>query len=729
MVPGRFQFGHVQPLAPIPIMVLGMAASLFFVVLAASYVLKIDWYGLSFGFDEEYQRPKVTAVHRADLQAQIEQGDVVRSIMKADSSQEVYLYGFVPGVEPPSFATYQAHNAYLMRENSIARILRSGSAIFYLQGGRSVLIEALPARPFSQLPMDFWLFNLFGLLAWNIGLAVFAVRPKVIAARLLALSGFGFYTATLFNSIYLSREFALPGTEFLTLSRLNHLGLSIMLYSLLALMAYFPRQVSRFSPLLLIVPVAIVVQLNEWQQWLQWPLHTYYLPIIILYLAGVVVAIYQWRLSRAEPLDRAALKWMLLTIFIIMGLGLSIYFVPIAFTGAAIFPQWAMVGIASLLYIGFAFGIVRYRLFDVQRWWLKIWGWFMGGVAIVALDLLLISVLNMQPVLALSVAVISIGWIYFPIRQWFLDRLAQAAGTDDRRLVDQVEKMAQTTPSRDSNSQWQQVLVDQFSPAGIDYDECSIDAVCLERQGAVLAVPMVNGEGALRLTYPDFGRRLFSMADVEYVQSLLQISTRILEVHALEVQAVKQERQRILRDLHDDVGGHLLTLLRQAPSETYEGLTRNALQALREAMKAMDGETQQRLTDCLEDWRVELERRVNDRNIEFSWRVKVTDSDTEITIRQAINISRILSESISNALQHAKPTYIIVETEVSDVAITVRIENDGVVAVSGDRSVMRGRGLNNMLTRATELGGKFDFNTKAGVAKAYAILPLMQVRD
>lgn len=724
-----FSLGRFKPLAPVPTMLMGMAASLLFVALAASYVASQPWLGLSFGYNEADQRPQITAVHRAELADRVRKGDVVRTIRSADGSHEVYLFGFIPGMEPPSFPTYREHNDLLTREDAIARILAAETILFDFQSGESAAVTLLPDRPVSSLPLEFWLFNLFGLLAWNIGLAVFAVRPGIVAARLLAFSGLGFYVATLFNSIYLSREFALPEQEFLTLSRLNNLGLTVMLFALLALMAYFPRKISRFSPLWVIIPMGVVVQMNEWLQWYEWPLHTHYLPIMVLYMAGVWVAIYQWRRSRSNPLDRAALKWMLLAIFIIMGMGLSIYFVPIALVGEAIFPQWAMVGIASLLYIGFAFGIVRYRLFDVQRWWLKIWGWFLVGLAIVGLDLLMIMVLKMQPIVALSVAVISVGWIYFPIRQVFLNRLALLTGTDDQRLVDQVEKMAQTIPGRDSNSQWQQVLVNQFSPAGVDYDERTADAVHLEHHGAVMAVPMVVGSGTLRLTYPDFGRRLFSLSDVDYVQSVLQISRRILAVHEVEIQAVKEERQRIVRDLHDDVGGHLLTLLRQAPSETYEGLARKALQALREAMKAMEGQTHQRLTDCLEDWRVELEQRVNDHRINFSWRLKVTEPDTEITVRQAININRILSESVSNALQHASPTYIIVQTEVSDAAITLRIENDGVAAVSGDRSVMRGRGLNNMLTRATELGGKFDFKAKAGVAKAYAILPLMQVSD
>lgn len=728
MVGSLLMPGHLRPVAPIPVMLLGAAVSMLFVLLAATYTSDRAWLGLSFGFDEGAQHPLITGIHTPDLVGQVRTGNIVRAVGTEDGTQQLDLSGFVPGVEPPSFSTYQGHNAYLRREGAIAGVLGTDKVRFELLDGQSVTVNMLPNRPWRHLPLDFWLFNLFGLLAFNISLAVFAVRPRVTSARLLLLSGLGFYTATLFNSIYLSREFALPEPVFLALSRLNHVGLSVMLAALLALMAYFPKKIGR-TPLWVIFPIAVLVQLNEWHQWYQWPLHTYYLPIFIMYLVGVWIAIYQWRLSRSEPLDRAALKWMLLAIFIIMGLGLSIYFIPIALRGSAIFPQWAMVGIASLLYVGFAFGIVRYRLFDVQWWWLKIWGWFLGGVAIVALDLVLIGALNMQPLVALSAAVIMVGWIYFPVRQWLLGRLARNAGTNDRRLLDQVEKIARTTPNRDSGSQWQQVLVNQYSPAGIDFDRQTTDTVHLERQGAVLAVPTVTGEGTLRLTYRDYGQRLFSMADVDYVQSLLQISRRILAVHAVEMQAVEDERQRIVRDLHDDVGGHLLTLLRQAPTERYSSLTRNALQALREAMKAMDSDAQQRLIDCLDDWRLELEQRVNDNRINFVWRQDLDDTNTKITVRQAININRIISESVSNALQHAEPTSITVTVSVNGQGISLRTENDGVRSVYDGQDVMRGRGLNNMRTRATELGGTFQFRIESGLAIAIAGIPLGQITD
>lgn len=710
-------------MAPIPMMLFGAATALLGVIMALLFIPSQPWIGATFAFDETHQAPVVATVESAELKGILAPGDVVTALSTNRDREPHLLTGFRPGVEPPSFATYAAHNAYISAEDTVSTYLVAPTVNLHLADGRTIAVSSTGNRPASSLPVDFWLFNAFGFLAFFVGLAVYAVRPHEIPARWLGLSGAGFYMATLFNSIYLSRELAWSSDILLTLSRLNNIGLGIMLISLLALMAYFPRQVSSVSPTRILVPFAIFYQANEWMQWFQWPWHAYYTPIFILYLSGVLIAVYQWRRSHRNPIDRAALKWMLLTIFIIMGLGLAIYFVPIAAMGQAFFPQWAMVGIASLLYIGFAFGIVRYRLFDVQRWWLRIWGWFLGGLAIVLLDVMFLSFLNFQPVVALGIAVILVGWIYFPARQWIFRRLTYQRGAEQYQLFEQVERMAQAITTRETNEQWKTILVEQFSPAGIDEAASDTDNVTMSEHGSVLSVPLLQGNGALKLTYPDQGQRLYSSDDVDYVQNLLQVSRRIIRVHEAEIQAVRLERKRIVRDLHDDVGGHLLTLMRQAPSTHYEKLVRTAFSSLREAMQAMDERSSRHLLDCLDDWKEELENRVQMAGSLLQWAQVVTSEDRTLSVRQAINVSRILNESVTNALQHADPDCISIMLESTDTYLSLSVKNNGIKPGESNNDPRRGRGLNNMLTRARELGGDLQFSIQSDGAIVTARIP------
>ncbi|MCH8498440.1 MAG: hypothetical protein LAT63_08170 [Marinobacter sp.] len=711
-------------LAPIPMMLLGTVLALTLVGLATLLALSGPWLGLQLGYDEDQQLPYIEALHLPDLEANLQPGDRLAYLRSPDNGRTVSLRGFEPHVEPPSHARFADHNALLAREGEIAGLMEGPTLLIGTADGREVPVTVWPERPLSSLHYQFWLFNLFGLIAWTIGLAALAIRPQETAARLLCLSGAGFFMATFFNSIYKVRELALPQELFHAYSRANHFGLAVMLFALLALMAYFPRRITRLAPGYYLLPLMLLYQANETWQWLQWPFHAYYLPILALYVVGIMVATYQWRISVRHPLDRAALKWMLLSIFIIMGLGLAMYFLPIALFGQGVFPQWAMVGTASLLYLGFAFGIVRYRLFDVERWWLRLWGWFLGGLSVVLFDLALVAFLNIQPMIALGIAVIAVGWIYFPLRQLVWRKLTPGRQSHELQLVEQVERIAQSLPGQHTDAFWIRLLEDAFQPTDVSISNQPKNKVELLDNGARISVPLLSGEGALQMAYPNRGRRLFSREDIRYLESLLRISYRILAVHRAEIQAVQRERERIVRDLHDDVGGHLMTLLRRAPSEDFENQARKAIKALRETMRVLDGNPLQDLAVILGDLRADVEERLSGTGISLCWNQELTDESLEITMRQAINVSRIIAEAVSNALNHAEAEFIAIDVTADENNISLRVRNDGVRQGRQDARVLRGRGLNNMTVRARELGGSLAFALNEQEARLAAIIPV-----
>ncbi|MFP3979179.1 ATP-binding protein [Marinobacter sp. KMM 10035] len=715
-------FDRIQ--APIPLMLSGAVASLILVAFATYIACQTPWLGLDLSYDESQQLPLIEVIHNPANNLHLQVGDHLTSMSVENSSDAFSLKGFRLHVEPPSHANYADHNALLEREEEVASLLKHEKVWVTTEAGNTTELTVLPERPIATLGYEFWLFNLFGLIAWNVSLAVWAIRPRETAARLLCASGAGFFFATLFNSIYLSREIALPQDLFLVLTRANHLGLAIMLFSLLALMAYYPRRISRPSPAIYLIPLFIFYQANETFQWIEWPLHTYYLPVLMLYLAGIVVAVYQWRMSAQVPLDRAALKWMLVSIFIIMGLGLAIYFLPLVLFGEAAFPQWAMVGTASLLYIGFAFGIVRYRLFDVDRWWLAIWAWFLAGLAIVVVDFALISAINIHPSAALAIAVIAVGWIYFPLRQIAWEKLHPDAPDPDDLLTSQVERIVQAMPPQRTDHSWMRLLIDAYKPANTNISSKKTESVSLYDNGAVMVVPLLLTVGAVHLTLPNHGRRLFSLKDRKHTEGLLVIAKRILAAHEGERIAVQQERERIVRDLHDNVGGHLLTLLRRAPSKEFEQPAHKALKALRESMRILDGNPLQDLTVCLQDMKAEVEEKLIDTNIALSWRQSLNDDSLEITMRQAININHILSEAVNNAVEHADSKHIQIRFEIDDKSLALTIVNDGATRINPETKLMRGRGLNNMSVRASELGGHFEFSIENGFATMLSAVPL-----
>ena len=713
-------------LAPLPLMATGTALALLLVLLATLISMNMSWLGLRFDVTDTSAGLNIARVNPAGPSAgHLSPGDRITALENA-SGDRVSLIGFDPYYEPHGEPGFAGYNAYIAFQGRVHRVLTGDGLWLEVDGERRVAMQPESDRPLHALGRDFWLFNFFGLVAWVVGLAVWAFRRDQLAARLLCLSGLGFFLATLVNSIYLSRELAIDPWHFHFLSRANHVALTVMLGSLLALLAYYPRSLSRRSPGPLMLVLLFLYQLNENLQWFEWPLHTFYFPIMLLYIAGLIVAFYQWRLSRHQPLDRAALKWVLLSIFIIMGMGLLIYFVPIALIGRELFSQTAMVGIATLLYVGFAFGVIRYRLFDLERWWLRIWTWFLGGLAVLAFDLMLMYLLGMQPAVALGVAVIAAGWVYFPLRQWLWERALRDRKPEPENIfAAAVEMMSAVSGSEAANQQWRRLLEKLMDPMSVKVLRAPQDESELQESGAALLVPSLNGRTALQLEYAHKGRRLFNQDDLAAVDSLLNVCRHIISVRRAEQHGARLERARIMRDLHDDVGGHILTLLRNAPDERSETLARNALKALREAMQAMDDDKLHRIDDALEEWQAEAIERCQQMGFDIDWSQNLAgDGIRRLSPRQYINIKRILGEGLTNAFKYAADARIKVVFELVDDRLNLNMSNTVEADMPDDVPPRAGRGLHHIRTRIEELHGRYEFSRDGGVARLSASVPL-----
>src|SRR5690606_23180726 len=136
---------------------------------------------------------------------------------------------------------------------------------------------------------------------------------------------------------------------------------------------------------------------------------TVYLPILLSYVIGLFFAGLQWRASRGHPTDRAALKWCLLAIFSGTVLLIGLVTIPPVFGRFPLVP--VAIGYSGFLmvYLGLAAGLLRYRLFDIGRWWFKTWIWFAAGLIVVVLDLTLMFFVNMTSSFALAVSLALTG--------------------------------------------------------------------------------------------------------------------------------------------------------------------------------------------------------------------------------------------------------------------------------------------------------------------------------
>ncbi len=192
----------------------------------------------------------------------------------------------------------------------------------------------------------------------------------------------------------------------------------------------------------------------------------------------------------------------------------------------------------------------------------------------------------------------------------------------------------------------------------------------------------------------------------------------------LSREAAAGERERIYRDLHDDVGAKLLSLVYAADKPATATLARDALQDLRDIVS--QGVLEARpLADLLSDIRAEVEERCVGADWQLEWRQPDGLPALELNPTQVFHLQRILREVVSNALRHAGGSRLQVVVDWQAPLLTVQVDDDGngfggadsqqhalpdgtnsagvtTAVLVGPRS--GGRGLRNIRQRADELG-------------------------
>jgi signal transduction histidine kinase len=181
------------------------------------------------------------------------------------------------------------------------------------------------------------------------------------------------------------------------------------------------------------------------------------------------------------------------------------------------------------------------------------------------------------------------------------------------------------------------------------------------------------------------------------------INNQLMQEKQLIAQTL--ERERIYRDLHDDVGAKLLGLaiLAQRANQPQEAdLARSALQDLRDVV-SRSAHTASWLDNLLADLRSETSQRVQGAGIALDWSLSLSGQALLVSATAALNLSRILREAVTNVLRHACASRVSIDLMQHAKKLTLTIQDDGVgLPASGVRA---NRGMNSMRTRASALGG------------------------
>jgi two-component system, NarL family, sensor histidine kinase UhpB len=229
--------------------------------------------------------------------------------------------------------------------------------------------------------------------------------------------------------------------------------------------------------------------------------------------------------------------------------------------------------------------------------------------------------------------------------------------------------------------------------------------------------------------------RLFQSADQINQLLSIQLNERTAELaraHNREKllvrkNALDEERQRIMRDMHDGLGSHLMSMLMMAKRgkaehvEYADGL-QLVIDEMRLMIDSMDsvGES---LRTALAIFKKRVLPRARAAGFEINWTNTAEDTLPDYGARVVLHIFRILQEAMTNALKHSEGSNIHISIQPSNdpcFALRIIVMDNGKGMTSLQQ---RGRGLTNMRKRAIAFGGKLTVEDGAEGVSVILDLP------
>lgn len=623
--------------------------------------------------------------------------------------------------EPDTFAAYAEMARFFERQAAIHSLLQQPAVRLRVQDKsgdeRVVTVPVAPERPLSDLPSAFWVQLFVGLVAWLVGVWVWSLRRSDAATGLFALVSFGVLGFTFPAALYSTRELAIDGQFFRILSIMNHGGALLFGAAMIALLLRYPRPLVS-APWL----YAPFVVFGSW--WLAdsfWlfdgPPMGSHLPTVLEMASIVLCAALQYRRARGDPGARAVMRWFGMSILGGAGAFVLTVIAPSMIGFAPLFPQGYAFVFFLLIHIGIALGVARYRLFDLDRWAFRILFHMTAAALLLLVDVMLISWIAIGPAPAFGLALAVVVLFYLPLRDTFAGWLSGRGEPQRATWFQDLIEVALTPSDQDREQRWQALLEAVFQPLRISPGPAAT-APALLAEGAALAIPAIGSLHAQRLEYAMHGRRLFSPRDVARAGELCAMLAHAMDSRIAYEQGVAEERGRITRDMHDNIGVQLLGALHSRDAARKDALIRDTLVDLREIINNSAGLG---LTagELMADLRAEIADLLSNAGLTLAWNMDMVPDFPH----QAVPAMRsILREAVGNALRHAQASTISIALVLQGDEMVLTIEDDGRGFVPD--AVVPGHGLENMRARVAGLKGRIAIDPASPGTRITAHIPM-----
>ncbi|MBL4827656.1 MAG: hypothetical protein JKY66_08090 [Spongiibacteraceae bacterium] len=605
------------------------------------------------------------------------------------------------------------------------RLFSQESVILLMSDGRQIKVNMDQRRPLSAVPVTSWVRLFFGLFSWLVGLLVWVWNPGKRDSICLMLSGLGLFVSTIPSSVYALDMSIMHPVLVWGFSLATGLGNTCFLIFGTCVLLYFPQNINRVSwwnkSILSAVIIYLLLSLFNTWDW-QLPLAAQrlyfsdfelYVLIFLSYPVVIFLCLQQWLNSKHDPLARTRANWIILSWLAGPSTFMVFYLLPMSLGEKPLLNRtWAWAAVMSVFWMTLL-GVGRFRLFNIESHINTAWHWFLVMLFFFALDVVLVYVIKINSELSTIIVLILVLWVYLPIRQVLYQRLSrEKIFQHDSFFNDRVITLLKESLSehhRDGDV-WKNMLEQSFAPISISaVDDTGVSA--LKNRGQGMLVCANRFSCALYLDYAKKGNRLFTQEDIDWVCTLQLLFERLYDFSNAFLAGQTQERDRIRRDLHDQIGHKLLSLIYAAKDDKARQLAQETMEQLRELIRALRPEPVA-LENMIAELRQLAEEICFHAGKTLRWNDSTGDTQNKISSHDYLNILNINRELLNNAIRHADAQAITLSLSRDRQQLLIELTDNG----NGFdlESVVAGNGLNNIRSRVQELDATVSWKNNQG---------------
>jgi len=583
-----------------------------------------------------------------------------------------------------------------------------------------------PLRPVTGLSHVFWIQIVIGFGSLAVSGWVWALRPRDTATRLFVLSGIATMCFTYAPAPLRESMAPVPDTVFLALVGLNGVGASMFGIAMTALFICYPGRLpyrrvlaigsASFFGLWTVIGIAGALQGRTE------PIYNIHLLTTVEMLTICLAVAAQIAVTGRDPKARAVAIWFGLAVLFGAGGFITLTAIPGVLGIPAPMDSHYSFAFFLLIYIGVAAGLQRFRLFELGDWAYRILFYAAGAIVLVAIDAVLVSLIAIDPGPAFGVSLLATALIYLPLRDVIGRRILPRPGLKQDELFLAVVDTAFGASGRSRHHRWRSLLDRLFAPLEIAEADSGVDQPEIREDGVEMRLPSTPGHPALILRHPWRGRALFSLAHLATARQLIELMAYAEESRRSYDRGVAEERSRIARDMHDNIGAQLLGALHSSDHDRKDLMIRETLTDLRDiinnaATPGLD------LDETLADLRVETAERLGAVGIELIWENDIGETP-DLSTSATHALRSIIREAVSNTIRHSGATRLAVQLgrEAGRAHLVIADNGHGF----DRKSVRAGNGLSNIESRSETLGGRMTCDSSPDGTRIEIRFPLKQ---